>query len=193
MAFLRSPFSRDLPPVLAHGPVELRVPEMADYDAWAALRLASRAFLVPWEPTWPPDDLSRAAFRSRIKRYMRDIEGDMAYPFFVFRVSDDSLLGALTLSNVRRGVAQMASVGYWIGEHHARKGYMTAAMLAVFPFVYGNLRLHRLEAACLPSNRASISLLMKCGFQQEGRARRYLKINGRWEDHLLFARLVEPS
>lgn len=193
MAFLRSPFSRDLPPVLAHGPVELRVPEMADYEAWAALRLASRAFLVPWEPTWPADDLSRAAFRSRIKRYMRDIEGDMAYPFFVYRVSDDALLGALTLSNVRRGVAQMASVGYWIGEHHARKGYMTAAMLAVLPFVYGNLRLHRLEAACLPSNRASISLLMKCGFQEEGRARRYLRINGRWEDHLLFARLVESS
>ena len=63
---------------------------------------------------------------------------------------------------------------------------MTAAMLSVFPFVYGNLRLHRLEAACLPSNRASLSLLTKCGFLQEGRARRYLKINGRWEDHLLF-------
>ncbi|QIG49174.1 GNAT family N-acetyltransferase [Nordella sp. HKS 07] len=191
MVFLRSPFARDLPPILMQDGVELRVPEMADYESWAALRLESRAFLVPWEPAWPQDDLTRTAFRSRVKRYMRDIESDSAYPFFVYRAQDDRFIGAITLSNVRRGVAQAGSVGYWTGSPYIRQGYMTAAMSALMPFAYGHLHLHRVEAACLPVNLASIRLLTKCGFRQEGLARRYLKINGRWEDHLLFARLAD--
>jgi ribosomal-protein-alanine N-acetyltransferase len=191
MVFLRSPFARDLPPILMQDGVELRVPEMADYESWAALRLESRAFLVPWEPAWPQDDLTRTAFRSRVKRYMRDIESDSSYPFFVYRAQDDRFIGAITLSNVRRGVAQAGSVGYWTGSPYIRQGYMTAAMSALMPFAYGHLHLHRVEAACLPVNLASIRLLTKCGFRQEGLARRYLKINGRWEDHLLFARLAD--
>lgn len=191
MVFLRSPFARDLPPILMQDGVELRVPEMADYENWAALRLESRAFLVPWEPAWPQDDLTRTAFRSRVKRYMRDIESDSAYPFFVFRAQDERFIGAITLSNVRRGVAQAGSVGYWTGSPYIRQGYMTAALSALMPFAYGHLHLHRVEAACLPVNLASIRLLTKCGFRQEGLARRYLKINGRWEDHLLFARLAD--
>jgi len=190
MVFLRSPFSPELPPVLGTGRVRLRVPQMNDYEEWAALRIESRAFLSPWEPSWPPDDVTRAAFRNRIKRYIRDIEDDVAYPFFIFHAESQVLLGALTISNVRRGVAQMASLGYWIGRSYARQGYMTAAVGAVIPFVFEHLRLHRLEAACLPSNIASIHLLRRCGFSEEGRARRYLKINGRWEDHLLFALLA---
>src|SRR4051794_4564076 len=182
MVFLRSPFSPELPPVLGAGRVRLRVPQMSDYEAWAAVRMESRAFLAPWEPSWPPDDITRSAFRSRIKRYLRDIEDDSAYPFFVFRAEDQGLLGALTVSNVRRGVAQMASIGYWIGRAFARQGYMTAAVHTVLPFVFEHLRLHRLEAACLPANIASIRLLKHCAFRQEGLARRYLKINGRWED-----------
>ena len=191
MVFLRSPFARDLPPILMQDGVELRVPEMADYESWAALRLESRAFLVPWEPAWPQDDLTRTAFRSRVKRYIRDIESDSAYPFFLFRAHDDRLIGAITLSNVRRGVAQAGSVGYWIGSSFVRQGYMTAALSALLPFGFGHLHLHRIEAACLPVNQASIRLLTKCAFRQEGLARRYLKINGRWEDHLLFARLAD--
>ncbi len=191
MVFLRSPFARDLPPILTHGGVELRVPETADYESWAALRLESRAFLTPWEPAWPQDDLTRSAFRSRVKRYIRDIESDSAYPFFVFNATDDVLMGAMTLSNVRRGVAQAGSVGYWIGSPFVRQGHMTAALTALVPFAFGHLHLHRLEAACIPVNLASIRLLTKCGFRQEGLARRYLKINGRWEDHLLFGRLAD--
>ena len=190
MVFLRSPFSPDLPPVLGHGKVRLRVPQASDYEAWAAVRVESRAFLSPWEPSWPPDDVTRGAFRSRIKRYVRDIEDDAAYPFFIFRADDQALLGALTISNVRRGVAQMASLGYWIGRNFARQGYMTTAVSTVLPFAFDHLRLHRLEAACLPRNIASIRLLKRCGFSEEGLARRYLKINGRWEDHLLFGLLA---
>jgi [ribosomal protein S5]-alanine N-acetyltransferase len=193
MAFLRLPFAPDLPPALNGGPVTLRVPEVGDHAQWADLRMRSRAFLTPWEPTWPPDDLTRAAFRGRIKRYAREIAADHAYPFFVFRADDGALLGGVTLSNMRRGVAQSASLGYWIGAPFARQGYMTAAVDTLAKFAFASLHLHRVEAACLPSNAASIALLKKCGFGQEGRARGYLKITGAWQDHLLFARVNEDE
>jgi [ribosomal protein S5]-alanine N-acetyltransferase len=186
MVFLRSPFAPEPPPALRGDRVTLRVPQMSDFDQWAELREASREFLSPWEPIWPHDDLTRTAFRLRIKRYWRDIEDDLAYPFFILDAENSTLLGGLTLSNVRRGVAQMASCGYWIGQAYSRRGYMTDALRTVIPYASDHLRLHRLEAACLPMNEASIRLLKKCGFTEEGIARKYLKINGRWEDHLLF-------
>jgi ribosomal-protein-alanine N-acetyltransferase len=191
MAFFRSVSFSDSVPAIAGDGVALRVPQGSDYAEWAALREASRDFLVPWEPTWPDDDLSRGAFRRRLKRYADDQRSDLAYAFMIFRNDDNALVGGLTLANIRRGVAQAGSIGYWVGAPFARKGYMTAAVRALVPFCFRTLRLHRLEAACIPANTASISLLEKTGFTREGYARSYLCINGAWQDHLLYARLVD--
>ena len=191
MAFFRTvSFSEPLPLVEGSG-VYLRAPQMADFPEWAALREASRAFLSPWEPTWPHDDLTRSAFRRRLKRYAEDLRSDQAYPFFLFRKEDNVLVGGLTLANIRRGVAQAGSLGYWMGERHAGCGHMAAAVMALIPFSFGTLRLHRLEAACIPTNVASIRLLEKTGFTREGFAREYLCINGTWQDHLLYALLKD--
>ncbi len=191
MAFLRSPFAADPPPALRDGHAMLRVPDMSDYEQWAALRALSRDFLTPWEPIWPTNDLTRTAFRSRIRQYWRDIDEDAAYPYFIFDKEGQTLVGALTLSNVRRGVAQTATLGYWIGMPFARQGYMTSAVRLTVQFAFRQLGLHRVEASCLPGNRASIGLLQKCGFEREGLARGYLRIAGEWRDHLLFARLCD--
>jgi [ribosomal protein S5]-alanine N-acetyltransferase len=189
MAFFRTvSFSEQLPAIAGDG-VILRAPQMGDYLEWATLREASRDFLTPWEPTWPADDLTRSSFRRRIKRYFEDQRGDLAYPFFIFRRLDNVLVGGLTIANVRRGCAQAGSLGYWMGQSYAGKGYMTAAVRAVVPFAFGTLRLHRIEAACIPGNLASIKLLEKTGFRREGFARQYLCIDGVWQDHLLYARL----
>jgi ribosomal-protein-alanine N-acetyltransferase len=166
--------------------VSLRPPRASDYPEWRELRAASRAFLQPWEPTWPADDLSRAAFRRRLIAYARDREAGAAYPFFVFRDIDGALSGGITLSNVRRGVAQMGSVGYWCGKPYARNGHTLAAVRALGEFAFRTLGLHRLEAACIPENAPSRRLLAKAGFSEEGFARAYLKINGVWRDHVLF-------
>jgi ribosomal-protein-alanine N-acetyltransferase len=191
MAFFRTvSFSEQLPAIAGQG-VFLRAPQMADYSEWVALREASRDFLTPWEPTWPADDLTRASFRRRMKRYSEDQRSDLAYPFFIFRKSDGALVGGLTLANVRRGCAQAGSLGYWMGAAYAGKGHMTAAVAAVLPFAFGTLRLHRVEAACIPANVASIRLLEKTGFRREGFARQYLCIDGIWQDHLLYARLQD--
>ena len=166
--------------------VVLRPPRAGDYVAWSDLRRRSRAFLQPWEPAWPADDLSRSAFRRRLMAYQRDIDLGSGYAFLVFRAADQELVGGITLSNIRRGVSQMGTVGYWVGEPHARNGHTLAAVRAVCGFSLGRMGLHRLEAACLPENEPSRRLLLKAGFELEGRASAYLKINGDWRDHLLF-------
>lgn len=168
----------------------LRPPERGDYEAWAALRARSRDFLSPWEPTWPADALSRANFRARIARYGDDWRSDQGYNFFIFR-ADETLVGGIGLSNMRRGVAETGSLGYWIGVPFARQRHMTAALPLVLDFSFHRLRLHRVEAACLPTNVPSKSLLLRTGFTEEGYARRYLLIDGKWQDHVLFAILRE--
>lgn len=191
MAFFRAVTFSDSVPALAGEGVVLRPPQMTDYAPWAGLREISRDFLTPWEPTWPADDLTRAAFRRRLKRYAEDQRTDQAYAFFLFRREDEELVGGLTLANIRRGVAQAGSIGYWMGAPFVRRGYMTAAVQALIPFAFSTLRLHRLEAACIPTNAASIRLLEKTGFSREGYAHEYLCINGIWQDHLLYARLQD--
>jgi ribosomal-protein-alanine N-acetyltransferase len=181
------------PPALAprgHGLV-LRAPQMPDFPQWSSLRAGSRAFLSPWEPIWPSDDLTRTGFRRRLRRYADDIAEDRAYPFLIFREQDDALIGGVTLANVRRGIVQSGTIGYWIGQPYAGHGYMTAALRVLLPTLFGELNLHRIEAACIPTNAPSVRVLEKCGFAREGLARRYLCINGVWQDHYLFGLLDE--
>jgi [ribosomal protein S5]-alanine N-acetyltransferase len=192
MAFMRGlQFPGGQQPVIHGENVYLRYPRVPDYLQWSRLRGESREFLTPWEPVWATDELSKGAFRRRLKRYQRETRLDSAYAFFVFRAIDDVLLGGCTLSNVRRGVTQCCALGYWIGERFAGQGYMFDAVRALVPFIFNTLGLHRIEAACLPTNEPSKNLLAKIGFRQEGVAVRYLQINGDWRDHVQFALLAE--
>jgi [ribosomal protein S5]-alanine N-acetyltransferase len=194
IAFMRGlTFPGGQQPVIEGESVYLRYPRIADYAVWARLRGESREFLMPWEPVWADDELSRGAFRRRIKRYQKETRLDSAYVFFVLRKHDNALIGGCTLSNVRRGVTQCATLGYWIGERFARQGHMSDALRILIPFVFRTLGLHRIEAACLTANGASRALLLRCGFREEGLARRYLLINGAWSDHLLFALLSDEA
>lgn len=191
MAFLRSSIDPETRPVLRSDGLILRFPVTADYAGWAELRGRSRAHLVPWEPLWAEDELSRTAYKNRLRHYERELRDQTGYAFFIYRESDEQLIGGLTLTNVRRGVTQSCAIGYWVGRSHAGNGYMTSAVKTVRKFAFEGLRLHRVEAACLPSNAASIRVLEKAGFRREGLARKYLKINGVWQDHVLFACLSD--
>ena len=167
----------------------LRQPVLTDFRDWSTLRKDSAEFLVPWEPQWAPDHLSRKGFANRVYWVQRSISSGAAIPLFLFRREDECLLGAITLDNIRRGPAQAGTLGYWVGEPFARQGYMREALQAVVHHAFGRLDLSRLEAACLPENTASRGLLEKCGFKYEGVAQSYLQINGRWRTHVLYAAL----
>lgn len=167
----------------------LRLPEMTDHPAWADLRRDGERFLRPWEPSWAPDHLTRKAFRTRVYWSQRARDEGRAVALFLIRRQDSRLLGAITLDSIRRGPAQSAQVGYWIGEIHARQGYMAEALAGTVGYAFSNLDLSRIEAACLPENAASRALLEHSGFAHEGMAQSYLQIAGRWRDHVLYARL----
>lgn len=221
MALLRSSKPLDAAPIIRGTGVMLRAPTMADYPAWAEVRALSRDHLMPWEPLWSRDELTRSAFRRRVRHYQREAREDLGYAFLIFAAPQPAsasasasargrydintnlvtiarsmhpapaLVGGVTLTNVRRGVTQAATLGYWLGAPYVGRGLMHDALSALVPFAFDVLRLHRIEAAVMPCNAASLRTLGRLGFCREGLARRYLKIAGRWEDHILFALLAE--
>ncbi len=167
----------------------LRLPRLQDHVAWVQLRRASAAFLEPWEPVRSSDQTSRRAFRSRVFWAQQAQRQGRALPLFLIRREDGELLGGITLDNIRKGPAQSATVGYWIGQEFARQGYMREALLALVHYAFSDLGLSRIEAATLPENTPSRGLLEGAGFKYEGVAQSYLQIAGRWRTHVLYANL----
>lgn len=184
--FRLAPSSDPTPSIRADG-LLLRYPRMEDYEEWAQLRQESRSFLAPWEPIWPLDDLTRQSYRRRMKRYHDDMIADISYTFFIFEPTTGSLMGGLTLGNVRRGVSQSATLGYWMGQPFAGRGIMTKAVRLAKMYAFDKLGLRRIEAGCIPSNTPSIRVLEANGFDREGYAKEYLCIAGVWQDHYLYA------
>ncbi|KEJ88274.1 GNAT family N-acetyltransferase [Sulfitobacter donghicola] len=167
----------------------LRAPAHQDFNPWVALRSASRSFLTPWEPSWSEEHLTRKGFSNRVYWANRSINAGTAMPLFLVRRSDQTLLGAITLDNIRRGPALAGTLGYWTGEAFTRQGYMREAIETVVHYAFNHLDLSRIEAACLPENTASRGLLERSGFKYEGVAQSYLQIDGRWRTHVLYAAL----
>ncbi len=187
----RPAFTAAAPARLDGATVFLRPPQAADWQGWAETRAESRDFLIPWEPVWPSDALTETAYGRRTRRLASEWRADEGYSFHVFQRQTGRLVGGIGITQVRRGVAQTATLGYWVGEPHQRRGYTTEAVRLISAFAFGQLRLHRIEAACLPENAASRRVLEKTGFVREGYARLYLQIAGAWRDHLTFALLQE--
>ncbi len=193
MSLFRLTKASETEPLIRGDGIYLRPAVAGDFPAWAQLRAESRAFLTPWEPTWPEDDLTRAAFRRRLRRQVEDMTRDESFALLIFDAGADALIGGLTIGGIRRGVAQAATLGYWMGERYAGRGRMTRAVAAAVRYGFSTLRLHRIEAACLPENVASMSLLERNGFRREGLARAYLRIDGGWRDHVLYALLENEA
>ncbi len=167
----------------------LRLPTHNDFRQWSELREASAQFLVPWEPVWSQDHLSRRGFTNRVYWAARAEAQGTALPLLMFNQGDGALLGAITLDNIRRGPVQAGTLGYWIGQPYARQGFMREAIRAVVHHGFAQLDISRMEAACLPENTPSRGVLEKTGFKYEGVAQSYLQINGRWRNHVLYASL----
>jgi ribosomal-protein-alanine N-acetyltransferase len=179
---------RDKTPQLHGERVILRAPQPRDYKAWRTLRSQSRNFLKPFEPRWTEADLGRGVFFARLKRGQLEAVQGTDFTFFIFvrQGRKEELVGGITLSNIRRRAAQFGTLGYWMGERWAGKGLMTEAVGALLPYAFETLNLHRVHAAFLPHNMASRRVLEKNGFREEGFAEKYLQIDGRWADHVLF-------
>ncbi len=179
------------PVVLLTDRLRLRPPVLDDQPAWSELRETSQMFLQRWEPRWPRDHLTRAAFKRRVRWANAEASAERAFSFLLFNRQNDTLIGGITLSNIRRGPSRSASLGYWVGEAYTRQGYMRDAVERVIDFAFQTLGLIRVEAATLEDNVASRALLERSGFRVEGIVRGYLEVNGAVRDHVLYARLAQ--
>jgi ribosomal-protein-alanine N-acetyltransferase len=169
--------------------VSIRPLTLDDAGALLDLRVRNNDFLAEWEPRRPADWLTPKVQRADLRRSEDLWAADRGFHFAI--VHDGSLVGRIALNEVVRGSFQNAYLGYWIDEASGGNGYATDAVRLILRFAFDEARLHRVQAAVMPRNAASIRVLEKAGFRREGIAARYLRIADAWEDHILFARTAE--
>lgn len=181
-----------MPRVTLAGPsVTLTTPQLEHCKQWIEVRARNQTMLTPLEPVWPKNALTPDFYAKRLKRQAREWAQDSAYPFLIFENGSHDMIGGININHVCRGAAQYASLGYWLCQNYQRKGYMSEALQIICRFSFEKISLHRLNAAVLPDNQRSINLLIRNGFTEEGRAEKYIKIHGRWRDHILFGLPIE--
>ena len=193
MSFLSSYSYKKASRSLEGDRIILRPPEYGDWKQWSDQRKKDMAYLKPWEPSWSPNDLERSSFLRRVRAFEKLMINDEAYPFLIFEKNKEKLIGELNINNIQRGVLQSCSVGYWIAQNKMGLGFMTESITLIKEFIFNELGLHRIEAACLESNDPSLNVLKKNGFILEGKARKLIKINGKWQDHLVLSCLENDN
>ncbi|MBD8501210.1 GNAT family N-acetyltransferase [Paenibacillus arenosi] len=151
--------------------------------------IRNKAFLQPWEIERDADYYSIAYHESLLREEYRKIQEGSLFKVWIYK--EDTIIGSIALSNIVRGAFQSCHVGYRIDEREQGKGIMTEALRAVIDVAFQQLQLHRIEANIMPRNKASMRVVEKLGFVHEGLARKYLKINGAWEDHIHMVLLNE--
>lgn len=158
-------------------------PELARMVAEYYLR--NREFLREYEPERDGKFFLEDHQRSLLEQERKDGEKGLSARFYIQPVSEPGrVIGMIGLNNIVRGAFQSAFLGYKLDSAYCNHGYMTMAVAMMVEYAFQELRLHRIEANVMPRNRASLRVLEKNGFESEGLARRYLKINGIWEDHI---------
>ena len=167
--------------------IYLRLLEMKDAGDLHALKLRNREFYQPFEPIRDESHFTLEGQEQEIANGLQGVLNDQSYIFGIFLKESDEIIGRIALTGIARGPFQNAYMGYYIDQQHNGKGYATAAVSLCVSKAFDEIGLHRVEAGVMPRNIRSIRVLEKAGFRQEGLATTYLKINGVWEDHIIFA------
>ena len=165
----------------------LRRPVARDAERFLSAVDASRRL----HGAWVSAPATRADFRSYLSRFGKPVRGAQHLGFVAATVEDDALVGVLNLSEIVRGSFESAYLGYYAFAPFAGRGYMTEALALLLDAAYGDVGLHRVEVNIQPNNVRSLALIERIGFTREGYSRRYVKIGGRWRDHVRFAMLAE--
>lgn len=179
-------------PRLTSGRLCVRLLEPEEADKMARFRMENRRHLEEWEPLRPPEFFTRGYWQAQLRHSRREFRDGAAASFVLLDTAEDQVLGVCNYTNIVRGTFQSCHLGYALDHRHQGTGTMFEALTMTNRYMFEQLGLHRIAAACLPRNRRSVALLVKLGFEKEGYARKYLKINGRWEDHILMG-LINSS
>ena len=171
--------------------LQVRLLEPHEADLMVRFRNENRDHLEPWEPLRRPDFFTEGFWENHLRLTLRDFRESASACFVLLSPREDEVLGVCNYTNIVRGTFQSCQLGYALAEKHQRKGLMFEALSMTNAYMFDDLGLHRIMAGYLPHNERSGNLLNRLGFEKEGLARKYLKINGRWEDHLLTSLINE--
>ena len=173
-------------------PTAIRPTSLEDADEQLALRQANREHTTPWDPRRDDSFYTIAGQRLELELDARAWSAGTAYAFAVLAVDeDDRLVGRVALANVVRGPWQNATLGYWVDQRSGGRGHAARAVRLALRYAFDEVGLHRVQPAVIPRNARSLRVVENVGFRHEGRALRYLKINGIWEDHEIYALTAE--
>lgn len=168
----------------------LRPLRYRDARAWADVRQRNHEWLRPWEPTAPvPGARPATSFRQMVRRYNAQARAGEALPWAV--TYDGRLAGQMTISSIIWGSARMGSAGYWVDRGVAGRGVTPTALALAVDHCFFTVGLHRIEVNIRPENQASLRVVQKLGFREEGIRQRFLHIDGGWRDHISFALTAE--
>lgn len=171
--------------------VYLAVPRLRDEAIFLAAAQASRRL----HGRWVRAPQSAARFREYVARFGLPVRRDPMRAthagVLVRRREDDALVGVFNLSEIVRGSFHSAYLGYYAFAPHAGAGYMAEGLALALEFAFRTLKLHRVEVNVQPGNTRSRALVEAAGFAHEGYSRRYLRIGGRWRDHVRYALVVD--
>jgi [ribosomal protein S5]-alanine N-acetyltransferase len=142
-------------------------------------------FLGEWEPIRDASFYEEEYHREQLQADMINIEKGNLLRLWIFKKEDrDKIIGAVAFSNIVRGAFLSCHLGYKLDKDELNKGYITEAIKNGTQIIFDEYKLHRIEANIMPKNKASLRVVEKLGFYNEGLAYKYLKIHGKWEDHM---------
>jgi [ribosomal protein S5]-alanine N-acetyltransferase len=171
----------------------IRPPTERDLKVLRAAMKVSAEHLREWQPTPSADPASLTVLSQGIERDRALWRRDLQYAFLVLSEDESEVVGRVSLSGVWRGAYQGAFLGYWTSAAYLRKGYAKEFIQRVLKCAFTDLALHRVQAAIMPNNVASLAVIRALAFREEGLAKSYLRINDEWRDHLLFAKLSSEA
>lgn len=157
-----------------------------------AYRIDNRDHLAPWEPARTPAYFSEESARQRLEQSLAEARAGGALHFVALDRDSGRMAATCAFTNIVRGVFQACHVGFSVAARCQESGLMHEVAAAGIAHMFGHEGLHRVMAAHLPRNTRSAALLHRLGFEREGLARAYLRINGRWEDMVLNS-LINPE
>ena len=170
----------------------LRTLTVNDTDALFVFRTENADFFKPWSPEYPTDYFTREYHRKNLLQIEADVLKGTLVQFGVYLKTDEKrMIGSVVFSNIIMGPFKSCYLGYRIDKNEINKGYASEAIIAGCVYMFKEKQLHRIEANIIPRNTASIKAIKKAGFTYEGLSKKYLKINGVWEDHLHYVLLNE--
>lgn len=171
--------------------IRLKTITKNEIELLEAYLLRNREFLKEWEPIREDSYYEKKQILKRIEEEQEERDKQTGINLYIFPKEEEKIIGNVHIDSIARGVFQSCFLGYKLDESYINRGYMTMAVQKAIQIAFEDYKLHRIEANIMPENIRSQKVVKKLGFEAEGISKKYLKINGKWQDHIHYVKLNE--